>query len=760
MTKQIIKSACRMCHGVCQVLVHLEGDKVVKVSGDPESPTSRGYICPKGAASPELLYHPDRVLQPMRRTGKRGENKWEIISWDEALDEMASRFDAIRKEQGPEYVGMMQGTGRPYTGFNQRFLNAFGSPNFTGVAHICYIPRFLASKITFGPLPICDFYGFGGEKPKCVLIWGCNITHIGASDGMCGGMVERVLNKTEKIIVVDPRRIAPATKADYWLQLLPGSEGALALAMINVIVREDLVDHDFVDHYTVGFKELAEHVKSFTPEWAEEITRVKAADIRGAARTYATTKPACLLWGNGVDMSMCNFQTARSLLILRAITGNIDRPGGDAIWVHPEGVRMKSPFADHHFEGDTFLPLAKMRRALDRKQKESSKNFQSLQNILFSSLDIIKKPFLPVMEKVIAGSPFARQYRMMNSFRKARYPLCPVVHSPTFWKSIVDGDPYRLKALWIMGSNPLMTMSNPLEIEKALKLLDYIVISDMFLTPTAQYADLFLPASTWLERDDVVNMHKLWCVTAQKKVAQVGDTKDDREVVIQLARRLGLTQAFPWKDYPEFLRWMLENTGLSFEAFCEKGMLQGDMRYYKYREEGFDTVSGKFEIYSKSLKKIGVSPLPIYREPALLPKTTPELMQEYPLMMMSGSRTRYFFHSEFRQIESLRKKMPDPLVEIHPSTAAALGIEDGDRVWVETPNGRVVLKAKLFDGIAADVVCAQHAWWFPEEGPPEYGWRRSNVNLLFGDTKYDPDTGSECLHSALCKVYLAKETKE
>lgn len=745
-----------MCHGVCQVLVHLEGDKVVKVSGDPESPTSRGYICPKGAASPELLYHPDRILHPMKRVGKRGENKWEKISWDEALDEMAVRFGTIKKEHGSEYVGMMQGTGRPYTGFNQRFLNAFGSPNFTGVAHICYIPRFLASKITFGPLPICDFYGFGGERPKCVVIWGCNITHTASSDGMCGGMVDRALGVAEKVIVVDPRRIGAVSKATHWLQLRPGTDGALALAMLHIIIDEDLVDHDFVDNYTIGFRELSDHVREFTPEWAEGITRVKAADIRDAARIYATTSPACIQWGNAVDMSMCNFQTARSLLILRAITGNIDRPGGDAIWVHPTGVRMKSPFANHHFEGDTFLPLRKMSRALDRRCDDSVGLAGFVRNGMLSVLDSVKKPFLPIIEGGIAGKTFGQQYKLMNSLRKAKFPLCPLVHPPTFWKSVVDGDPYRLKALWIMGSNPLVTMTNPLEIQKALNLIEYVVISDFFLTPTAQYADLFLPSSTWLERNDVVNMHKQWCVLAQQGVARVGDTKDDREVIIQLARRLGLTQAFPWKDYPDFLRWMLENTGLSFDAFCEKGILQGVMRYYKYREEGFDTVSGKFEIYSKSLEKMGVSPLPVYREPALLPKTTPELMREYPLILIGGAKNRYFFHSEFRQIGSLRKRMPDPLVEIHPDTAKSLSLAEGDWVWIETLNGRVMMKAKLFDGIAPDVVCAQHAWWFPEEGTPEYGWKKSNVNLLFGETGYDPDTGSECLHSALCKVYPVK----
>ncbi len=163
--RKVLRSACRMCHGVCQVLVHLEGDRVVKVTGDPDSPTSRGYICPKGRASPELLYHPDRLLYPLRRKGERGENDWERISWDEALGEMAERLGAIKAESGSEYLGMMQGTGRPYTGFTTRFANAFGTPNFTGVAHLCYFPRWLASLFTLGQLPVCDFYGFGGEIP-------------------------------------------------------------------------------------------------------------------------------------------------------------------------------------------------------------------------------------------------------------------------------------------------------------------------------------------------------------------------------------------------------------------------------------------------------------------------------------------------------------------------------------------------------------------------------------------------------------------
>lgn len=670
-SERVVRSSCRMCHGVCQVLVHLDGDRVVKVTGDPDSPTSRGYLCPKGAASPELLYHPDRVTHPLRRTGKRGENSWERVSWEEALDEMAERLGSIKRESGPEYFAMMQGTGRPYTGFTTRFAYAFGTPNFTGVAHLCYFPRWLASLYTTGQLPVCDLYGFGGQYPACVVIWGCNITHTCASDGMCGGTVDRALRKADKVIVVDPRRIGPAETADHWLQLRPGTDGALALAMINTIIGEDLVDHDFVEEYTAGYDSLAEHVRPFTPEWAETVTRVGADDIRAAARTYATTKPACIQWGNALDMSACNFQTARSLLILRAITGNIDRPGSDVFWVPPDGVRQRSLYMNLEVPGLQFLPSEKRGRALDG----------------------------------------------------GKYPLCPIVHPPAFWRSIVSGEPYRLRAMWIVGSNPLLTMTHSLEVEKALRLLEFTVVSDFFLTPTAQLADLVLPAATWLEQDDVVNLHKIWCVLARKKVARVGEARDDREVIIEMAGRLGLREAFPWKSFREYLDWVLEDTGISFDDFCEKGIITGEMRYEKYRTQGFNTASGKLEIHSSALEDMGVSPLPVYREPPLSPVSAPDAALEYPLILTTGAKIKWFFHSEGRQMRSLRRASPDPLVEINPVTAKSLGISDGDRVWIETPEARVIMRAKLFGGIAQDVVSAQHAWWSPEEDPPEYGWK-------------------------------------
>lgn len=698
---RVTRSSCRGCHGVCQVLVHMDGDKVVKVSGDPESPTSKGFLCPKGAAAPEVLYHPDRLKYPLRRAGTRGANKWKRISWEDAISEMAERFDRIRRESGSEYLAVAQGTGRPYTEFTVRFANALGTPNFMNPGHLCYLPRVIASAITLGGFPICDIYGFGGKTPACILNWGCNLVETGASDGMCGDMFKRAIKKAKKLIVVDPRRIPIAENADHWLQLRPGSECALALAMIHTIIVEDLYDHEFVEKYTFGFDRLADHVRPLTPEWADPITRVPADKIRDAARTFAETRPACVQWGNGIDTSINSFQTARALLILMGLTGSIDIPGGNVWWVLPKGVKPKSPLADPSVAGAQFLPPEKKARILT------------------------------------AG----------------RYPFAPNCHPPTFWKSVITGEPYRVRGLWIIGSNPIATGTQGLTVEKALRdHMEYTVVSDLFMTPTAQLADLVLPAAHWLEQDDVVSLHKIWCVLARKKLAQTGEARDDRDVIFDVAHRLGLQEAFPWPDRLAYLNWLLADTGLSFEQFKEKEILLGEMRYRKYETGGFHTPSGKFEFYSNVMEHEGRPPLPIFVEPPLSPVSTPWLAQQYPFILMSGTKKLHFFHSELHQVASLRKRHPDPVVEIHPDAATRLGIADGDWVFLESPHGRAKFKARFFDGIAPDVVNAEHAWWYPEAAAPDYRWKESCANLLFGDEHFDPDTGAEPLKCYLCKV--------
>ncbi len=698
-----VRSTCRMCHGGCGTLVHIKDGKVQRITGDPESPTSNGYICAKGRASVELLNHPDRLKSPLRRAGAKGENRWQRISWDEALDTIANEFLRIKREYGAESIVGTQGTGRPYTALFQRFLNCLGTPNRTGSIHICYHPRLAASRMTCGAFPICDYYGFGGVYPQCVLVWGCNITESGSSDGMCGVQLAQTLRRGAKLIVVDPRKINIAEKADHWVQLRPGTDDALALGMLHVIIQERLYDKEFIKKWTLGFDELAERVKQFSPERMGEITWVPPDTIRTVARTYALTKPSCIQWGVGVDQNINSFQTIRAILLLSGLTGNIDVPGGDVFWVPPANVVLQSARLN---------------------------------------------PGIMLPEKVPAEMRAKR-------IGVGKFRVFDQVHPDLFLDAALSEKPYPIKALFIMGSNMLLTRSNPWRTAEALKKIGFVVAADLFMTPTVQLADIVLPSASWLETDDVTDFLTAWCVLTRQKVATVGECRDDKQILIELARRMGMEEGFPWKSVREYCDWILKDSGFTFDELKDVGILKGQMRYRKYEEKGFATPSGKFELRCSTLESMGYDPLPSYVEPPESPYATPELFRSHPLIITTGGRIEPFFCSEGRQIQSLRKLHPDPQVEINPATASALGIGEGDWVWIENLRGRIKQKARLTEGIHPGVVHAEYGWWFPEASPPEHGFKESNVNMLTGGMPCDPHTGSESWRSFLCKVYKA-----
>jgi len=695
-----------MCHGVCGVKVHVKDGRVTKVTGDEEHPMSKGYICSKGVASVDYMYHPDRLRHPLKRAGEKGENKWERISWDEALDTVAEKLMRYKEEYGPESVAFAFGTGRPYQAFGLRFANSFGTPNAVSYAHVCYLPRVISSIFTCGQLPICDFYGFGGVKPECMLIWGCNISETGSADGMCGHEITLAQRRGAKLIVIDPRRTGIASKANVWAQVRPGTDVALALAMLNVIIEEDLYDRNFVENYTEGFDSLVERVREYPPSEAARITWVSEEQIREVARLYAQTKPACLLWGNGLDQSANCFQTARALLILRAVTGNIDVPGGDVLWVPPEGVFQTSPFLDP----GVILP---------------------------------EKVSPEVMAKKLGSG----QSLMNLTLRHA-----------AFYDAVLSGKPYPVKALVIVGTNPLLTASDSLKAEEALKKLEFSIAIDLFMTPTTQLADIVLPAATWLEQDDVADLHFIWCVAARQKVVEIEECWDDKKIFIELAKRMGMEEYFPWKDVREWLDFVLEGAGIDFEEFKQRGILEGKMRYRKYETDGFPTPSGKFEIALPLLEMQGGDPLPDYIEPPESPYSTPDIAEEYPFIAITGCKIEPFFHTEYRQIESQRKRNPDPLVEINPEVAEELGIKDGDWVWIESPRARIRQRARLTDDVHPRMIAIQHAWWFPEKEPPEYGWKESSANLLVDPHPADPIWASEAWKGFLCKVFKSDES--
>lgn len=703
--EKVVRSTCRMCHGVCGVLVHVKGGRVVEVTGDPECPTSLGYICPKGRASVELLYHPDRLKYPLKRTGERGENKWQRITWDEALDTVAERLLKYKQEFGAESVATIIGTGRPQLPMYMRFSNCFGTPNHLSIINNCYFPRIVASRMTSGKFHICDYYGFGGVYPKLILNWGCNIVGSGAADGMCGYQETRTLKNGAKLIVIDPRKTSLAARADRWLQIRPGTDDALALGMLNIIIKENLYDKEFVEKWTIGFDEFAERVSEYTPEKVSEITWIPAESIKAAARLYATTKPACIQWGNGLDHNINTFQTVRAVHCLSAITGNLDVPGGDVSLVTPDGMIS---FAVHCNQTPT------MRERITPEIKA----------------------------KMLGGG----KYKVLDS---------AVIHPRHLLDAIMSDKPYPIRALFVMGSNTLLNQTDPVRTAKAFKKVEFTVVAELFMTPTAQLADILLPASSWLENDEVADTHMGWIALIRQKVAQIGECRDDKQMLFDLAHRMGMSEDMPWKNVIEFCDWILKGTGITFEEFKKQGIITAEMRYKKYEQDGFNTPSGKVELKCSTLESMGYDPLPYYVEPPESPYSTPNLFKEYPLIITTGSRIQGYFCSEGRQIESLRKLNPDPLMEIHPDTADKLGIQDGDWVWIESQRGRIKQRAQITEGIHPEVVHAQHGWWFPEKEPPEYGFTESNVNVLAADMPCDPHTGSESLRAFLGRVYKA-----
>ena len=694
----IYRSACRMCHGGCGVLVHLAGGNVVKIEGDPESPLNRGKLCIKGLSSIEHLYNPHRLKYPLKRVGKRGEGKWKRISWDEALETIVHKIRDIIQNLGPESIAIGTGTGRHHFQHVLRFANALGTPNWCepGTAQ-CFIPRILTGVMTYGDLPICDYYG--DVNPGCVLVWGHNPV-VSGPDGEIQFRVRECLKKGARLIVIDPRQTQVARKADIWLQVRPGTDDALALSMLNVIIREGIHDRAFVEQWTSGFEKLAERVEAYPPEWAEKITWVPADKIRAAARMFAETKPATLEWGVALEHTPNCLQTVRAVALLPALTGNIDVPGGWILGMHA----VNDP------------PLLAENIPADRADRRMG----------------------------------ADRFKVLCSGRA----LFPSAHIPTLFHAIRTGEPYPIRAFLIFGNNALVTYGNSKRVHETLMSLDFLSVMDIYMTPTAELADIVLPAATWLEVDQVVTVPFVAnnVALAQQKVAHVGESRPDEEVFVDLARRLGLSAGT--EPLQEVFDRQLAPLGITFEQLREKGFFTVPLEYRKHQTRGrFMTPSGKVELYSQYLESLGYDPLPHYEEPPESPLSTPELAEKYPLVLTTGGRIQQFFCSEHRQIPSLRRKHPDPLVEIHPDTAAKLGIDDGDWVWIESPRGRVRQRAKRTAGVDPRVVSLQHAWWFPEREPPEYGWKESSASLLLDPRPADPIWGSEPWKGFLCRIY-------
>jgi thiosulfate reductase / polysulfide reductase chain A len=690
MASELVTTICFECHSRCGVILEVDNGKLVGIKGDKDHPFSQGYLCPKGKACRELIYHPERITRPLVRTGEKGEGKFEPVSWDHALDLISRRLLDIREKWGPEYFAVGTGTTRGVPPFLHRFIASYGTPNYFSPAHMSGGPVSVGGVMSMGFVLSPDY-----ARSKCMVVWAHNPDH--AWPGLYNAAIREGLKNGAKLIVVDPRKTGLAKKADFWLRVRPGTDIALVLTFLNLIIQEKLYDQDFVRNWTVGFDKLSDHVKDYTPERCEQITWIPAAQIEEAARMYAATKPACIGPGMaGASQATNAFDLNRGLVALAAITGNLEVPGGNPNYRPPTG-RRSCYGTDFSVMNNLPPEQANKRIGLDK---------------------------FPIITRA-SGLP------------------------EQLWKSLLEKTPYQIKGLGLFASNAMCSYANSKNVKEALLALDFLFCVDYFHTPTTALADVVLPPAHWTERDDMEDILMMNYVFCQPKALHpVGECRDEKWMLVELAKKTGLVGY--WNSVMEGLDYRAEILGMTFAEFKKKGFYRSPMVYKSYETKGFRTPSGtgKVDLYSEMLEKQGYAPMPMYSEPLQSPVSTPELYKKYPLILTTGGRNVVYYHSALRNLPSLRKLSPDPVLEINSETAAQCGVADGDWVRLETSVGDVEIKIKTDENIHPKVVHSPHGYWQGVEN----GWKRFNINQVTGNEPQCPVTASIQTRAMLCKI--------
>jgi anaerobic selenocysteine-containing dehydrogenase len=667
-----MKSICRMCHGGCGAIVHLVEGIPTGIHGDPDNPTSEGYFCIKGKASLDLLRSPDRLTTPLIRTGPRGSGTFEPVSWETALDRIADGLHDTIRRHGPESVVLGQGTDRNYQEWVFRLANAIGTPNVVGPAHVCFYPRVMASIMTYGGFTFCDYEG----DPEVVLLWGSNKpnTH---SDGVIGVKLLRAVERGSRVITVDPRRTQTAARSDLHLAIRPGSDCALALGMIKVVIDEGWYDHEFVAAHTFGFDELAEHVRAYDLDRVARATGLTPESILEATRSYALASRACIEAGTGLSQNENSFDTHRAIAILSAICGNLDAPGGDLMW-DPMPIEGRRAFPRSDLLPDE---QAKKRIGADK-------------------------------HKILSMSGW--------------------VAPSDLHQAVVTGSPYPITSLVIFGSNILASHENTELVRKAIAKLDLIVVCDLFMTPTARHADVVLPTSSWLERDQIVEFNSY--IAARQRIASVDGCRSDEEIILELAERLGLSQHF-FPSLEAALDAKLAGIELTWEQFKKVGYIRNEKRYHKYRDGGFRTRSGRVNLVNDGLRAMGYQALPVFTFPP-----APEPGLPY---LMTSAHSRQFYNTEFHQLPTMSRSQTAAQLTVNPTTARQEGLTDGDEVELfSRPGGRGVrMTVRISDSVAPNVVMADAGWWYPGESSIDASLR-SSVNFVTNNDRSDVHMGS------------------
>ncbi|HEY5529114.1 MAG TPA: molybdopterin-dependent oxidoreductase [Thermoleophilia bacterium] len=720
----VMPTNCRFCGYLCALEATVEDGHVLWVAPDPARFPYDERIqngCARWRATVEILEHPDRVNYPLKRVGARGSGEWERVSWEEALDDIANRLTTLAEEFGPEVLATS--IGGPHATYwpLHRFLNLFGSPNNVGIGQICWNPGIWINTLTFG-WPIEP--DFDPEVTGALMLWGTNPAE---SDNSAFWRAIREFSKSElPLIVVDPRKTRTASRADLWLPVRPGTDCTLALGLINVVIEQDLYDHEFVEAWCHGFEQLAEHVMPYTPDAVSRITGVPASNIVAAARLFAISPASALVSGRGIDQLGPNTApTHRALAILRTITGNVDRPGSSVLTEMPD------------FTPEVELELSNL---LSASQRAKHLNRGRL---------ILQTP--EGYDRVRVFTERAGKRLPMRYLTSTQPDLV--------WEAMLKGDPYPIRAMIVMGSNPLLTQADSKRVHAALSSLDLLVVLEYYKTPTAMLADYILPAAGGLERP-LFQTH-----AGTSNIAYGGDAavrpyyerRTDYFFWRELGRRLGQEEYWPQETLIETLAATLAPAGVTWEEFSRTGLYHVAPGYEKHERVdpatgaayGFATPSGQVELYSDLLEELGYEPLPA-------PKTLPAKSEEFPLTLLTGARKQPFYASSYHQVSSLAKLHPEPLAEMSQTTVAGLGLEDGDAVMVSTERGSARFVVKTTEMVEG-AVSVEYGWWYPGQDAKEphlSGTWTSNANMLTSSDieTSDPFIGTWTYNGVPCRV--------
>jgi cysteine desulfurase NifS len=705
---------CGICPAGCWVTVTVDGDRITSVRPQDHP---LGMTCTNGAHSAEIAHDPDRLQHPLRRLGPKGGYEFERISWDDAFEIIVANLNKIKDESGPEAAAIYTGRGSFELALCDVFQPAgvsissassvlfpYGSPNTLGVGALCYVSfAMIAPHVTFG-----EYYhtmDHDIENAELIVIWGANPAT--DSPPLANQQIKRAVERGAQVVCIDPQRNHTAREVGAeWVPIRPGTDGALALGMINLLIEEELYDEEFVRHWTVGFEELAQYVQHYRPEVVEEITGVPAAKLADLARRTARARGACPIMYTGLEYSDSGVQAIRAVFTLWALAGQLDVPGGLT-------VRMRANQFPINRAG--LIPNPGVKKALGRDR-----------------------------------FPVYSLYRGES-------------HAIALPDSVLKGEPYNIRGLIILGGSIITAWPQPELWRDTLNALDFLVSINRHHTADSAYADIVLPATTMYEITSYMTYGPIFKIR-EKMIEPLGEARNDYLILTELAERLGYGDRYP-RSEEDLLRHVLEGSGFTLEHVREAGgevQIPTMMMQYKKWEKGmlredgqpgFNTPTGKFEIASSILEEHGYDVLPVYSEPDEGPLAQPELAESYPLVFNSGARIFADFRTQHHGVPGLSRKAPAPQVTMNTRDAAARGIESGDWVWVVTRRGRVRFQARVTDDIVEGAIDANMGGGGPL-GPQE--WQECNVNDLTDLSRYDPISGFPVYKALLCEVAKAE----